>query len=505
MKEGDNLYKLVHLLNKSEKRYLKLYASKYKQPKIKNSLLLFDAINKQQKYNESKLKNALEKSILIRNFPYEKNQLQSLILRALADYHQEDTATNLLHTLLKQINLLKNKGHYKLANKLLFKAYKLARLNESFDFLHQIICLQIALNIDSLGYLTENSWEYLSEELLEVDKKIFLESQYYSLFLKAYQFDLQGNNTAPKTFFNDLFKDTLLKDETQAVTFKSKRFLYMTKSTYYKSISDWENLLLYANKLKELFEKNGHFLKNQFGKYLRHCINYVSVLLLANRVEAAEIAYKKLARFAKKNAAYFDEMLLTSFEFNLKKLRFSIYDCKFLYEKIYEENQKVASTVSVHTGMQTVGYDFLILIKACISLEKYEEVLNLCNQYLQNKKKNTVENITFFVKVFEWMAHYELGNQSKLTSQVNSLYFYSRQKNIDGTYAEVIVSLFRKLSTIKKTENATVIFQKYLTKFEQLPDKNHKTKGILLAWLYSHIKHKPIKTMLKEMRLNSKF
>ncbi|MBI2270897.1 MAG: hypothetical protein HYU69_11180 [Bacteroidetes bacterium] len=61
----DNLFQLIHSLNKSEKRYFKVYSSLHGGKK--NYLKLFNAVGKQKKPDEGQLKKMLSGEPLARN------------------------------------------------------------------------------------------------------------------------------------------------------------------------------------------------------------------------------------------------------------------------------------------------------------------------------------------------------------------------------------------------------------------------------------------------------
>ena len=73
MKPSTELFSLIKSLTKSEKRFFKLNSSL--QSGDKNYLKLFDYIEKQNSYNEEKLKNNFKGEKFILHLPSEKNHL----------------------------------------------------------------------------------------------------------------------------------------------------------------------------------------------------------------------------------------------------------------------------------------------------------------------------------------------------------------------------------------------------------------------------------------------
>jgi hypothetical protein len=68
MSEKNDLHKLIHSLTPNEKAYFKKFAYKSKDDKENPYLVMFDAILKQDEYDEEALKKKLKNTKLINNF-----------------------------------------------------------------------------------------------------------------------------------------------------------------------------------------------------------------------------------------------------------------------------------------------------------------------------------------------------------------------------------------------------------------------------------------------------
>ena len=111
MKPSIELFKLIKSLSKSEKRFFKLSSSL--QSGDKNYLKIFDFIEKQNEYNEEKLKVEFSKEIFIKHLPSQKNHLYKLILKSLRSFHSEESVISILKQEIKNIEILYNKALYK--------------------------------------------------------------------------------------------------------------------------------------------------------------------------------------------------------------------------------------------------------------------------------------------------------------------------------------------------------------------------------------------------------
>ena len=124
MKPSSDLFKLIKSLTKSEKRFFKLSSSL--QSGDKNYLKLFDAIEKQNTYDEAAIKEQFKNETFINHLPSEKNHLHRLILKSLRIYNGENSINSILQDSIKNIEILYEKALYSECSKILVKAKKTA-------------------------------------------------------------------------------------------------------------------------------------------------------------------------------------------------------------------------------------------------------------------------------------------------------------------------------------------------------------------------------------------
>lgn len=139
MKPNEDLFKLVKSLSRSEKRYFKIYASQHVVGRQSNYLRLFDAIDRQEEYDEGALKKRFRKEKFVKHLPSEKNYLFRLIMKSLRAYQRESSVTVNLSELILESDILQQKGLYARSDKVLNKAEKIAREAEQHWVLLEIL------------------------------------------------------------------------------------------------------------------------------------------------------------------------------------------------------------------------------------------------------------------------------------------------------------------------------------------------------------------------------
>lgn len=177
---SDYLFHLIKSLGKNEKKYFKNFASMHRSGEKNISVRLFDAINRQKKYDECKIICEFPYIFSPSRLPNEKNYLYQLILKSLRNYHAgSNPSINMqLNNILINIEILFEKTLYKQCIKLLKKAKKLAFENDK-DLFH----LEIYEWEKKLKIITQN---YPNIKTERVEKSIFI--RYYCNLLSLYNF-----------------------------------------------------------------------------------------------------------------------------------------------------------------------------------------------------------------------------------------------------------------------------------------------------------------------------
>ena len=108
MAKSIHLYQLVKSLDRSEKRYFRLFCQ-HSSGKA-HYQVLFDALAKQKKYDEKALRAQFAQEKFFKNFHLTKRYLYDLILKALRNYHATISAKANLQDQLRNVEILYQRG-----------------------------------------------------------------------------------------------------------------------------------------------------------------------------------------------------------------------------------------------------------------------------------------------------------------------------------------------------------------------------------------------------------
>lgn len=180
VKKKEQLFHLVKSLNKEEKRNFKLHVSRYSSNRENNYIRLFNAIEKQDSYDEQAIKRQFKDETFVKQLTVTKNYLQKQILKSLQNlYHDETDDLNAL-VLLHQIAILFKKGHYEMCRSLVKKGIELCAENELF--------------LEWIGFL---KWEIdlnSKTNIEEYKRSLSYYFEHTSRLLKLYEITTQGNH-----------------------------------------------------------------------------------------------------------------------------------------------------------------------------------------------------------------------------------------------------------------------------------------------------------------------
>ncbi len=140
-------------------------------------LKIFDAIEKQEIYNEPLLLKKFSEEGFVRQFSVAKNYLTFLILKSLVQFHAAKSAESQLSRLLDFASVLYDKGFYRECLNELSKAKKLAYAFDKHDFTLTIIKREKQLVAGMKNEKMNQDLHALLEEEHQVLEYIKMESE----------------------------------------------------------------------------------------------------------------------------------------------------------------------------------------------------------------------------------------------------------------------------------------------------------------------------------------
>lgn len=378
MKSKELLFELIHSLSKSEKRYFKVFTANHKDNN--NYVRLFDAIHDQKEYNEEELLKQFKDKAFVKQFSVAKNYLLNLILKSLSSHHSKAKKSIEMNGYLSEIEILYWKGLYKLANKRVMQAKKIAT---KFDMVHYLLIINYwerrlenytgttALDED----LVNEAKDYLKEynQQLEIN---FLSKKMENLTkasIKLSQSSVEG--------VKEIFEHQHMKQDVKKIkNFHAKLDYMFLKGVGNTILGDQEEELMYKKKTIDWLEENPYQIKENPLKYASSINNMLLFYYFQNYT----------SEFPK----YLEKLDKVELKFDHAKDQF--FDTKYIFE---------------------LGYYIHVR-----DVDKAEKSLNNMEEwYVQHQsKKNTQSKMICEFNMA--LTHYFLGNHKPSLKWCNSCF-----------------------------------------------------------------------------------
>jgi hypothetical protein len=119
-------WRLIRSLSASEKASVKRFLLRHVIQGESDTASLFDALAGMEEYDEKVLRSRHAGARFLKRLPAAKNELTSLVLRAMRAYHHDKTLLHTLTSMIQDVHFLNSRGLFDLSDELLDKAIALA-------------------------------------------------------------------------------------------------------------------------------------------------------------------------------------------------------------------------------------------------------------------------------------------------------------------------------------------------------------------------------------------
>jgi hypothetical protein len=285
MKFKTDLYNLIKSLTKSEKRYFKIYAAQHTKKESNNYLLLFDAIDRQDIYNEEKLKRKFKNHTFGKNLAKTKFLLCDLIIKMQLQLRKGKDVDSKIRLLLDSVDFHYSKSLYDLAFISLQKAKKLTRFFEHYSYWIEVLHWEKRL----FGYSDNRSEDYTLKSInreYKTVKGLLNHEMSISILLQEVQLLAEsGNDNTMNGLIIELellFKNRLIT-KNKAKTFLSKLYVQEIFVLQAQVAHNFELAFLHLDKIYDLWDEHTEKVAIFPHDFIHFCISYMSCCTVAKR------------------------------------------------------------------------------------------------------------------------------------------------------------------------------------------------------------------------------
>ncbi|MBI2269526.1 MAG: hypothetical protein HYU69_04115 [Bacteroidetes bacterium] len=497
-KSSADLYYLIKSLSKTEKRYFTTNTLQKKGKKENLFEILFNTIEDQREFNED---TPLIKGNKIPHLPMIKKRLFEMILKSMEMYHLENSLENKLRSTINKIEFLFHKGLNEPCAKLIKKAKKVAKENELWEQLIEI------LNLESLLLAAYNRSTYADRLRLKSHKEALTalhqlknRLDYLKLSIEITELG-RGRQTIRKKneikYINSILANPLLKSEKMALSLKSKSTFYFLLSRGALMKFRNKKALQYADRYVKFSTPRKNPSLASILTYFNSLAGYLQFCLEEKNYSEAEIAVIKLKSIPLQYNIKGSDFLQSSIYSMSTGSLFSIYlDTGQFHKSLQLVREVEENKVIIEKNLSTSNKIVLnfYFFYTYFGLENYRSALVWLNNTIDLIAKTGLrEDIYSICKILILLVHYELGNLD-LLSYIGKSAFRKLDKLKELHQFEFIMLDFfnKKLPEVNNDKERIELFQALKDELEKL--KNYSERSAmrnfdLISWIDSKIEN----------------
>ena len=510
-RSSDILFQLIKSLQKSEKRHFKLYIKRSSAKEDLKIVQLFDAIDKLNDYDEKLL---LKKLANIEK-PQLNNLKTHLYKQLLSSLRLLKTTENIdlqLSEALDHARLLYNKGLKLQALKILEKAKDLAKHNQKFNFLAQVISLEKKIETLHITRSSLEKTELLAEEALDISGHIDRVTRLSNLALLLYRWYVKyghARNEQDETNIKEFFKNNIPDDINVINGFYEKLYLYQSYCWYAFIRQDFLMYYRYSQKWIDLFEENKTMIAVETGHYIKGMHTLLNAHFDLRNFAKFEIALNQFKRFAETPEARLHDnfrvhtsIYINSASINRHLMTGTFKEGLSLVPELEKNLDEYSLFVDAHRIL-VFNYKIASLYFGNGDFEKAIDYLNA----IINSGSDLRYDLQCYSRLLHLMCHYELGNYEIIESLSKSVYrFMAKMKNL--TVVEEEVFRFLKYTFHVSPLELKPELEKFLHKIKHLEKNRFETRSFayldIISWVESKVYNKPMSTIIHNKYLKSK-
>ena len=506
-KTSEHLHALIHSLTPHEKRYFKIYATRHVMEKNNVHIVVFDAVDQQEKYDEPAILKQFKGEKFIKRFAVTKSRLYELILKSLHAYHASSSVDAELKKMLHMAEILYKKTLYRQCDKLLKKAKKLALVHDKHTTLLEIrLWEKRILEKDNYSGQDDQAIKDILEEDLHT---IELIKNYYTFWNLKSRFFLplykggKVRNLEEKEKFNKILKDPHLQDEDMALTVEAKYLYHHIYSAHNFSTGDYEKSYQHMILNLRLIEDNFILFKEEPNTYFSILSNVIYIGNLLKKHQEILDHFEKLNKFVERLDQK-DNVDLQMRVFSiLKSLELTIHGQKGEYNRALEILPEVEGGLKkFDTKLSPLRKaDFLFNIATVyFGLEQYSDSLKNVNKILNETRIDENEDLFSFSKFMSLVLHYELGHLELVVYQSESTYRYLKKRNRVFKTEQALIRFFKRLH--QYDPNAVEPFRELKEELCKLIEEPLEKAPFeyfdFISWCDSKILNRPFGDLIRE-------
>lgn len=508
----DILFQLIKSLEKAEKRHFKLYIKRSSANEDLKIVRLFDALDKQELYDEK---------VLLKKLPgTEKRQLYNLkthlykqILASLRLLKSADSLDLQLNEQFDYAHILYKKGLFLQSLKILERAKEIAKAHQKFYYLSQVIALEKRIENLHITRSIQSRADQLAVEANEVTRHIDVVARLSNLSLLLFSwFTRHGHarNQKDEAGVKKFMQENLPSDAHTLTGFYERLYLYQCYCWNAFIRQDFLEYYRYAQKWVDMFRAEPLMIRVETSHYIKGMHYLLNAHFDLRNYKQFDITLREFEEFAKSDRVQeHDNFRIQTFVYiSTAKIN------QHFMLGTFKEGLKIVPGIEEQLKENAIFLDqhrIMVMTYKIATLYFGSGDFATSIDYLQkiiNESGELRTDLQCYSRLLHLMAHYELGNYEIIESLTKSVYrFMSKMQNLTVIEEEMFRFLRHSFHNIPARKLKPELEQ-FLQKIKHLEKNRFETRSLayldLISWVESKVYQKPMSTIINDKYLQSK-
>jgi tetratricopeptide (TPR) repeat protein len=447
-------------------------------------------------YDEDLVKRTFKGEKFIKHLPSEKNHLYKLILKSLRSYYSETSIASSLKQEIKNVEILYNKGLFDECTKFIERAKKIAIRYEKFYYLFELISWEKTLLEESFENGQFGDLDNLIGQEKDVLDKLQNLTAYHVLYSKInFVFRSGGySRTEENThIINEIVDHPLIKGKNTALSQRAATICYYTQG--FCNIAKGETLVALEKyqKVKVILDSHPELRTDLAKRYIRTLSQIVQCQLETRQFKEADVCIQELEQLTELEGFDTpDAHVRIRTELILSKLK------KYIYSGRFSEGVAAMATEMEAIKANEAELHKEISLRMCYYMAylhfgagQHSKALQWLNRVINDNENDLRQDLYGYVRLFNIVVHYELGNSNLLEYTLKSTARYLQKRMRDFDVEKLILEQFKKLI---RTHSALERKEQFIEFSEKLHELSSHADGNALllyfdfkAWITSKL------------------
>lgn len=507
-KVNNALFDLIHSLTKSEKRYFKLMSSRHAIGGENNYIVLFDAIDKQEEYDEDKLFEQFNGEAFLNRFSITKKRLYDHILSSLDAFHKVNSTEAQLHKMIHSFEILFEKSLYDQSRRVLRSAEKLAEKNE----MHEILLLitkkeRKLIETEGLEPVSSERIDQLSKKfnnatdaIVTLERVWKIKSQLFILLSKK---GIARSKEEIEAYTAICNPARLIEFIEKQASIELRYLIFHTLSAYFYAVGDMEKSLEHLQANLTLFEKEKGRINIEANKQVSVFTNAIYVADRLGYHKESLIYLTQLKKYA--NSIEPNEDLTIKLFSSISSIEFSL--C--LRKGDFQCAQKIAERVEIQleqfgskiTPLRKAFLEFKMAVTA-LGSQDYSKALYWVNQILNNAELDKTEDIVGFTQLLDLLIHIELNHDKLLPYSLKSTLRFFKTRNRLYDFEKMFLQFIGKLIKCEDRFEIENLWEELYNNLATITDNTFESIALeyfdFKSWAESKLTQKSFNSVVQE-------